>query len=227
LISGIAVGVACAALIWIPGVRGLEQEVGLRWLFKARGPIAPPDEAVIVAMNRQAAANISLPRDPDKFHRCVDLFVGPAPPATHIDLPQIPSRWPRCVHTQLVNRLVQAGAGTITFDVLFRERPPLPAGSEDLQRWQDEDLASALASAARVVVAQKLEVTEGNEAFSALSPPIANGALGSAPFPLVPDTGRRIDRFLTFTDSGQSTPTLPTIALQAHLALSGRQGRSC
>jgi adenylate cyclase len=209
--SGIAVGVACAALLRIPGVQDLEQEVGLRWLFNARGPLAPPDEVVIVAMSRRAAANISLPRDPDKFHRCLDLVVGPTP-ATHIELPQIPSRWPRCLHTQLVNKLVQAGAGAITFDVLFRERPPLPVGPEDLQRRQDEDLASALASAARVVVAQKLEVIDDHETLSALSPPIANAALGSAPFPLVSDTGRRIDRFPTFT-----TPTLPTIAVQAHL----------
>ena len=216
LVSGVAVGAVCAAVLWLPPVRALEQEVGLRWLFKLRGPTSPPEQVVMVTMNRRAAASISLPRDPEKFHRCEGVVIGP-PPATHVTLPSIPARWPRCLHAQLVNKLVQAGAGAIAFDVLFRERPPLPGGSADLQRWQDEDFAATLADANRVVVAQKLEAFDGNEAFTDLSPSIANAALGSAPLPLVADAGRRIDRFLVFTDSGHATPTLPTIALQAHL----------
>ncbi|HSC05731.1 MAG TPA: adenylate/guanylate cyclase domain-containing protein [Steroidobacteraceae bacterium] len=216
LVSGIAVGAACAAVVCLPPVRALEQEVGLRWLFKLRGAEPAPEQVVMVTMNRRAAANISLPRDAEKFHRCEGLVIGPAP-ATHVTLPSIPSRWPRCLHAQLVNKLVSAGAGAIAFDVLFRERPPLPGDSADLQRWQDEDFAATLAAAKRVVVAQKLEVFENNEAFTDLSPAIADAALGSAPLPLVADAGRRIDRFLAFTDSGHATPTLPTIALQAHL----------
>jgi adenylate cyclase len=216
LVSGVVVGAVCAAVLWLPPVRALEQEVGLRWLFKLRGPMVAPEEVVMVTMNRRAAANISLPRDADRFHRCEDLVIGP-PPATHVTLPSIPARWPRCLHAQLVKKLVQAGAGAIAFDVLFRERPPLPGDSADLQRWQDEDFAAAMAGASRVVIAQKLDVFDTNEAFSDLSPSIANAALGSAPLPLVADAGRRIDRFLAFTDSGHATPTLPTIALQAHL----------
>ncbi len=216
LVSGIAVGAVCAALLWLAPVRALEQEVGLRWLFTMRGTTAPPEQVVIVAMNRRAAANIFLPRDPDRFHRCQEVVVGSAP-ATHVSLPSIPSRWPRCLHAQLVEKLVRAKAGVIAFDVLFRERPPLPGDSQDLQGQQDEDLASALLAASRVVVAQKLEISDGQEGFSDVSPVIADAALGSAPFPLVADAGRRIDRFLTFTEAGHATPTLPAIALQAHL----------
>ena len=216
LVSGVAVGAACAAVLWLSPVRALEQEVGLRWLFRLRGAEPAPEQVVMVTMNRRAAANISLPRDPGKFHRCEGLVIGP-PPATHVTLPSIPARWPRCLHAQLVNKLVSAGAGAIAFDVLFRERPPLPGDSTDLQRWQDEDFAATLAAASRVVVAQRLEVFENNEAFTDLSPAIADAALGSAPLPLVADAGRRIDRFLAFTDSGHATPTLPAITLQAYL----------
>jgi adenylate cyclase len=216
LVSGVVVATVCAAVLWLPPVRALEQEVGLRWLFKLRGAEPAPEQVVMVAMNRRAAANISLPRDAEQFHRCEGLVIG-QPPATHVTLPSIPSRWPRCLHAQLVNKLVRAGAGAIAFDVLFRERPPLPGDSTDLQRWQDEDFAATLAAANRVVVAQKLEVFESNEAFTDLSPAIADAALGSAPLPLVADAGRRIDRFLAFTDSGHATPTLPAITLQAHL----------
>src|SRR4029453_7534282 len=95
--AGIAVGAACASLLWIEPIRSLEQEVGLRWLFALRGPVAPPDDVVMVVMSQRAAANISLPRDPEKFHRCTALVVGPRPP-THVSLPAMPSRWPRCLH---------------------------------------------------------------------------------------------------------------------------------
>jgi adenylate cyclase len=100
--------------------------------------------------------------------------------------------------------------------VLFRERPPLPGASGDLHAWQDEDMASVLDAVDRVVVARKLEFVDGREILNELSPSIANAALGSAPLPLVADNGRRVDRFLAFKESGQVTPTLPAIAVQAH-----------
>ena len=213
--SGVAVGAVCASLLWIPTVRDLEQDVGLPWLFKLRGPIKPPDDVVMVVMSQRAASNISLPRDPERFHRCLDLVVGPAPP-THVTLPTMPSRWPRCLHARLVHRLAEVGAAAIAFDVLFRERPPLPSASGDLYAWQDEDLASALGGVDRVLVARKLESIDGREELNALSPPIANAALGAAPFPLVAGRGRRVDQFLAFKESGQVTPTLPAITLQAY-----------
>jgi adenylate cyclase len=201
--------------MWVAPIRGLEQEAGLRWLFALRGPMEPPDDVVIVVMNQRAAANISLPRDPEQFHRCADVIVGPAPP-THVSLPAMPSRWPRCLHARLVSRLADAGAEAIAFDVLFRERPPLPGESGDLYAWQDNDLASALGAVDRVVVARKLEFIEGREILNELSPSIADAALGSAPLPLLAENGRRVDRFLAFKESGEVTPTLPAVAMQAY-----------
>jgi adenylate cyclase len=180
-----------------------------------RGPERPPDEVVLVLINQQAASNISLPREAEDFHRCKNLRVGPPPP-THQSLPAMPSRWPRCVHAQLVDKLALAGARLIAFDVLFRQRPPLPGTGGDLNAWQDEVLAKSLASAHRVVIAQKVELVGDQEAISELSPVIADAALGSAPFPLIAEPGRRADRFMTFKESGLVTPTLPTIALQVY-----------
>jgi adenylate cyclase len=212
---GIAVGAMCALLLLIAPIRNLEQEVGLPWLFALRGPITPPDDVVMVVMSQRAAANISLPRDPEKFHRCADLVVG-SPPPTHVALPSIPSRWPRCLHALLVRKLADAGAEVIAFDVLFRERPPLPGASEDLYAWQDETLAIAIADVDRVVVARKLEFIGGRETLSELSPSISDAALGSAPLPLSADNGRRVDTFVAFKESGQVTPTLPAVAVQAY-----------
>ncbi|MGH8129363.1 MAG: CHASE2 domain-containing protein [Steroidobacteraceae bacterium] len=214
VVSGIAVGAICAALLGIPQIRALEQQVGLRWLFQLRGPVQPPEEVVLVLMNQEAASRIALPRAAESFHRCEDLRVG-APPPTHVSLPALPSRWPRCVHAHLLNRLAEAGARLVAFDVLFRQRPPLPGATGDLHAWQDVTFAAA-ASRTRVIVAQKVELTGGEESLAELSPAIANAALGSAPFPLVAESGRRVDRFMAFKEEGLVTPTLAAIAVQAH-----------
>jgi adenylate cyclase len=211
---GLVVGALCAASLEIPAIRALEQRFGLQWLFDLRGPVDPPGHAVLVLMNERSADSISLPRDPERFHRCEDLRVG-VQPATHVSLPELPSRWPRCVHARLLERLTEAGAAVVVFDVLFRERPPLPGAVGDLHAWQDATLARA-ASMSRVVVAQKVEESGGREQLATLSAAISDAVLGSAPFPLVAEPNRRFDRFMAFKEEGLVTPTLPVIALQAY-----------
>lgn len=211
--SGIAVGALCAALLAVPAIQGLEQRFGLQWLFELRGPVEPPGHALLVLMNERSAGSIHLPRDPEHFHRCEDLRIG-AKPATHVSLPEMPSRWPRCLHAELLERLSAAGARLVIFDVLFRERPPLPGAGGDLHVWQDEALARA-AARSRVVIAQKIEESGGHERFAELSPAITSAVLGAAPFPLVADPSRRFDRFMAFRETGLVTPTLPAIAVQA------------
>ena len=215
---GLVVGALCAALIASPDVRYLEQRFGLQWLFDLRGPVDPPEHAMLVLMNERSADSISLPRDAERFYRCEDLRVGMRP-ATHVSLPELPSRWPRCVHARLVERLAEAGASVVVFDVLFRERPPLPGAGGDLNAWQDAALARA-ASTSHVLIAQKVEESGGHEQLAALSPVIADAVLGSAPFPLVAEPNRRFDRFMAFKEEGLVTPTLPVLALQT-FALDG------
>lgn len=213
VLSGVLVGSACAALVALPQVRGLEQQFGLPWLFHMRGAVEPPGDVVLVLMSQDAAAKISLPREPERFHRCEDLRVG-APPASHLGLPSMPSRWPRCVHARLLSRLAESGAGLIVFDVLFRERPPLPGPGGDLHAWQDRAFADA-ARGARVIVAQKIEATDGHEELARLSPAIEEAALGSAPFPLLAEPGRRADRFMAFKEDGLASATMPAVAVLA------------
>jgi adenylate cyclase len=168
---------------------------------------------VLVMMNQDSAANISLPRDAEKFHRCEDLRIGPAA-ATHVGLPSMPSRWPRCVHAQLMSRLAEADVALVVFDVLFRERPPLPGPDGDLHAWQDRAFAEA-ARGSRVIVAQKVEVVDGHEALATLSPAIEEAVLASAPFPLLAEPSRRVDRFMAFKEDGLATATMPAVAVFA------------
>ena len=215
VLAGVAVGAISAVLVAVPAVRATEQQVGLRWLFQLRGPDDPPADIVLVLINQQAADNLSLPRDAESFYRCEGLQIG-ARPATHVAVPAMPSRWPRCLHARLLRALQAAGAKLVVFDVLFRERPPLPGKEGDLHAWQDQEFA-AIASRGRVLIAQKVEHGGGaeDESLVTLSPVIAGAVLGSAPFPVIVDASRRVDRFMAFKEEGFVTPTLPAIAVHA------------
>ena len=219
IVLAIAVGTIGAIFVLVPQVQSLEQNLGLGWLFRLRGPVAAPAEVVVVTISREAAANIFLPRDPEKFHRCDDIRTGTMP-ATHLGLPALPARWPRCLHALLVDKLAGAGARIVAFDVLFRTRPPLPGPSGDLNAEQDRQLAAAMARARRVLIAGKLESSKINPAGVAeemieVSPAILDAALGIAPFPLV-QHGERFDEFMAFTEGGSASPSLPALALQAY-----------
>ena len=52
----------------------------------------------------------------------------------------------------------------------------------------------------RVVIAQKVEESGGQEQLAALSRPLPNAALGAAPFPLLNEPSRRFDRFMAFKE---------------------------
>jgi signal transduction histidine kinase len=77
---------------------------GLDLLFLLRGPLPPPSEVVVVAIDEPSFAEISK---------------------------QWP--WPRSLHARLVEQLKQAGAKVIGFDVLFAERSQ-PAEDLALER---------------------------------------------------------------------------------------------
>ena len=211
LAAGVLVGAVCGALLWVPQMRDLEQEVGLQWLFRLRGPLEPPKNVVLVTMSREAASTLYLPRDPEKYQRCIDLRIG-TQTNEHERLSPIPARWPRCLHALLVDHLHRAGASTIVFDVLFRQRAPQVGLHGDVNEEQDALLASAMRAAGNVVLAQKIE---GDEALT-LSPAIERAATGAGPFELVPFAGRRIDRQQVFREEGYVTPGLALVALQAH-----------
>src|SRR5574337_239242 len=65
---------------------------GLDFLFRLRGPLTPPNEIVVVAIDEPSFAEISK---------------------------QWP--WPRNLHARLIDQLTKAGARVIGFDILFAE----------------------------------------------------------------------------------------------------------
>jgi adenylate cyclase len=173
---------------------GLDERFGLGWLFLMRGPIAPPEEVVVVSLDAQSARRLGLPE------RVED--------------------WPRTVHARLIERLVEAGASVIAFDVFFQDAR---------DGAQDRIFADAIAAAGQVVLFDELRrqrgLVDGSGSMAAMFetervvhplPILAEAAAGHGPFPL-PREPRRVDQFWTFVTTAEvPVPTLPMIALQRH-----------
>ena len=69
-VAGVLVGALGALASSSTAVEMIEQQYGLAWLFRLRGPQPSPDEVVVIAMDQRAADNISLLRNPGDFERC-------------------------------------------------------------------------------------------------------------------------------------------------------------
>lgn len=88
------VAIFLAGLILSPLLLSLEESVDLEVLFSLRGQRPPPQEIVLISLDKASAIALNLPEDPDK--------------------------WPRSLHADLVDRLSAQGAAVIAFDLLFQ-----------------------------------------------------------------------------------------------------------
>jgi adenylate cyclase len=191
---GLMAGGLGVALALTPLGAAVEERFGLSWLFAIRGSLEPPAETAIVSLDRESAERLGLP---EKI-----------------------SDWPRAVYVRLIDRLVDAGASVIAFDVIF-DRPREPA--------DDQALAQAIAAAGRVVLFEFLRedfrwlpgrdgAVAGLLAGKQLRPPLpafVKGAAGTAPLPL-PRTTERVSQFFAFASDLEARPTLPAVALQRY-----------
>lgn len=101
LVLGLATAAAGVALSAIPSIAALEDSIGLRSLFRMRGPLAPPSGVAIVSIDEAAAARLNLP--------------------------ERPRDWPRSTHAVLVDRLTERGVSVIAFDFEFFTHSASPA----------------------------------------------------------------------------------------------------
>jgi adenylate cyclase len=194
LALGLVIGLLGAMATSIPRVSEIEQDFELRWLFQLRGATPAPPEVVVVAMDEKSAQELGVPGKP--------------------------SEWPRNLHARLIERLAQAGARVICFDVTF--------DTPSLTPQQDLEFAAAIRLAANVVLTDSLRKetarqtnnsgqTIGELLIEKVTPPIPlleAAALAHAPFPLPKES--RVDTFWTFKTSAGDSPTLPVIALQIY-----------
>lgn len=190
------VGALGVALSLVPAVLELDEAVGLRALFGFRGAMPPPEEVVVISISRDAAAGVGQTSEVDE--------------------------WRRAVHADLIDAVSAAGAAAVVFDIIFdKPREPL----ED-----DRRLAAAIGRAGNVILAER--VAQLDEPVRTMGPAgteveirdvrvrplpaFEQGALGTAPFTL-PAVPYRVSQLWLFGRGEPDLPSLPAIALQAHL----------
>src|SRR3569623_1149791 len=172
-----------AVLLILPLGQSAEENVGLDLLFKQRGARDAPAEAVVIPIEQRAADALGLPNRPE--------------------------RWPRALHARLVDRLHEAGADTIVFDIHFKE-----------PRDDDGVFAAALRRAGNVVLFTYLDRDNAEplaqvERLIPPTPALAESAAAIAPFAL-PKLPVRVSRFWSLQESAGGAATLPLAALEQY-----------
>lgn len=191
-VLGLVIGFLGLAVGLSPLGLAVEEDMGLDWLFRLRGPVRPPSEVVIVAMDRASSEVLGLPHD---FRR-----------------------WPRRFHARLVNTLARLGVSCIVFDVFFAEEQT----PEDDDSLADAIASNSNVILFEYLRSDYLELDATDkmrqaalsfERFVSPLPRIGAAAVSLAPFPL-PKVPMKVTRYWRFVGRGGERPTLPAVALQ-------------
>ena len=167
------------------GVR-LEEEVGLRWLFALRGPVAPPPDVVVVSIDKGSAQQLGM--EP-----------GAWPP-------------PRRIHAAIIRSLHRHGVSAIVMDVWF-EGHRVPADDDELARAHGGERQRRPGPARRspAFAGRRREHGAAEEPHHSVS----GSALSLAPFPL-PRTSPTPVFWPFFDTPSGVVATLPAVGLQIH-----------
>ena len=187
--KGIALGIVVSLVglifFWNPGGFDIEEQYGLAWLFRLRGPTLPPSNTIIVTLDRKSARKLDLSEKPD--------------------------RWPRSLHGQLIEYLRAACAKTIVFDLFFREPQE---SSEDRSLAQAMRTGGNVALIGHLGITDDESVPYAAQSqIQTLHLPtseLANAAVAIAPF-ILPNTAHGVTGYWPFMTSAGDLPTLPTI----------------
>lgn len=193
LAFGVAVALTGIVAIAIAPWIDLEQSFGLPWLYGSRGPVAPPPDVVIVAIDEQSAAALGVE--------------------------QSPHDWPRDLHAEVVQYLSRAGARLIAFDITFDVPSPHPEQDRafaDALATAGNVLVTESVSKDRLALENEAGKPVASVVIERAAPPIAiidRALLGRAAF-VVPKAAR-VDSYWTFRGGAADAPTLPVLALRA------------
>jgi len=183
-----------AASLFLPVLHDLEEDLGLGWLFQIRGERPAPEQVVVVSIDLSSSK--------------------------YFKLPNLTSKWPRKLHALLLDRLHQAGARAVLFDVHFR----YPREQE-----QDKALARAIKQSGNVILFAflKKQVMNTVDQFGRVSQLVideliaplavlAEEAIAIAPNPL-PKVPVKVSQFWKFIPEAGDSPTLPAAGFQLYV----------
>ena len=169
-----------------PLTQALEEDIGLIWLFRMRGPRAVPANVAVVAIDRAAARALGQPS-------------------------QL-SEWPRALHARLIDLLSSAGARVVIFDLSFATPARNPdddrALAAAMARAKNVVLLDFLERAAPGGVEWVIE------RLLPPHPLLADAAVAHGPFPLPKDG--RVHAYWLFKPEAGGAATLPILALRVY-----------
>ena len=198
LVSGLLLGfvVALAGILLASSNLGrwMEEDVGLAWLFRLRGPLPAPEEVVVVSIDYNSSKRLGLANDPRK--------------------------WPRSLHGDLVRKLNKHGAAVIVFDIFFEESRDSredTAFAAALREAGNVILFQSLKKEPVVDAAYSgLDRQTGYiETLTSPIPVLSEAAFGLGPFPL-PKIPAQVNHFITFKPELGDIATLPVVALHVY-----------
>ena len=170
-----------------------EENLGLHILYLLRGPQEPPDDVVVVAIDRESARRL--------------------------DLPTAPHKWPRTLHARLLAQLRAQHAAVVCFDLIFYEAQD-PTGDRAFAAAM-RNAGNVILS--QTINRRTLSVNDLNgaptarvniEKLDSAIPILADAAAAQAPFPL-PKLPVELSQYWRFRPSSGDIPTLPVVTLHA------------
>lgn len=169
----------------------VEEEFGLDWLFNLRGPLPPPADVLIVAIDQASAEILHLPDDPEK--------------------------WPRSLYARLVEKINFQQPAIIAFNIHFGESHELGSDAM-LAKAMAENRNVVLSNYLKQYTVPAVSPIEEIRSERVIEPiPIlSNAALGTAPF-LLPKTFSTVKEFWTYKHSAGDMPTFPVSIFQCYV----------
>jgi len=176
---------------------GMEENIGLGLLFKLRGALQAPRDAVVISIDRESSEQLNIPDNPDK--------------------------WPRSLHARLTETLAREGAKVVSFDLHFIE-PRVPKDDAVFAEAMKKARNVVLTEPIRT---KDMPLPDGDGSSESSShnivkvvPPIelfSNVAVATAPFTL-PRIPFKVARFFTFEPGAGDSPSVPMVTLQLYCA---------
>jgi adenylate cyclase len=193
---GAAAGIVGSAASLTPFGLDLEQNHGLGILFRLRGQRTPPQDVVVVSIDKESADNLDLDDDV--------------------------KNWPRSLHARLTENLAEKGASVIAFDVFFEE--PTERGEDlafaEAMRKANNVLLGERQQSEKLVLTGMKGKPGGEIEIARRIPPVpllADASVATTPFPL-PKVPIKVNWGWTFRKTAEDapTPTLPVVAFQMY-----------
>jgi adenylate cyclase len=187
-ISVLLIGIAGAFFSHTDMGSDFEEEVGLTWLLKFRGPLPPPEDIVLISIDEASAEMLHLPDDPEK--------------------------WPRSFYAKLIEKINQQNPALIALNIHFgvdREQTSDRMLAQAMSAKKNVILSNYLKQ--KTLPSQTSIGEIRYEQVIEPTPQFNEAAMGTAPFP-IPKSSSTVKEFWAYKHSAGDIPTFPVSIFQ-------------